>query len=128
MGFRSEGEVAVSGDSVDGDERKLADLGRRTVEMFTIAHIFGTKLQAAFQEEQSLRRQEELIREEEEARVAADERVQRKAEADKERRAKKKARAPPTPWPVHANQCSLGIGTCSTRRGERGGCARGCGA
>lgn len=83
----------MSGDSVDGDERKLADLGRRTVEMFTIAHIFGTKLQAAFQEEQSLRRQEELIREEEEARVAADERVQRKAEADKERRAKKKVRA-----------------------------------
>jgi flagellar biosynthesis GTPase FlhF len=90
LGLRAEGELAVAVDNVDSDERKLAELGRRTVEMFTIAHIFGTKLQAAFQEEQSLRRQEELIREEEEARLAADERLQRKAEADKERRAKKK--------------------------------------
>jgi hypothetical protein len=90
LGLRAEGDLALAVDSVDSDERKLAELGRRTVEMFTISHIFGTKLQAAFHEEQSLRRQEELIREEEEARLAADERLQRKAEADKERRAKKK--------------------------------------
>jgi hypothetical protein len=39
----------------DGDERKLADLGLHTIEMFTISHIFSTKLQAAFQEEQARR-------------------------------------------------------------------------
>lgn len=90
-GSRVEGQDTITADSVDVDERKLADLGRRTIEMFTIAHIFSSKLQAAFQEEQALLRQEALIREEEEASRVADERSQRKAEADKERRAKKKA-------------------------------------
>lgn len=81
-----------SADSADGDETKLGDLGRRTMEMFAISHIFSAKLQAAVQEEQALLRQEALIREEEEASRAAGERLQRKAEADKERRAKKKVR------------------------------------
>jgi hypothetical protein len=90
-GSRVEAQDTITADSVDVDERKLADLGRRTIEMFTIAHIFSSKLQAAFQEEQALLRQEALIREEEEASRVADERSQRKAEADKERRAKKKA-------------------------------------
>ena len=80
------------GGDADADERKLADLGRRTIEMFTISHIFSTKLRAAFDEEQALRRQEALIREEEEASRMAGERLARKAEADKEKRAKKKAR------------------------------------
>lgn len=83
-------EAGGSGAGGDADERRLADLGRRTIEMFTISHIFASKLQAAFEEEQALLRQEALIREEEEASRAAGARLARKAEADKERRAKKK--------------------------------------
>jgi hypothetical protein len=32
-------------DTIERDERRLAELGRRTVEMLAIAHVFGEKLE-----------------------------------------------------------------------------------
>lgn len=70
-----------SNDSIFRDERRLTELGRRTLEIFVLAHIFS-QIEIAYQEAVALKRQEELIREEEEAEQAESER--------RERRAKKK--------------------------------------
>merc|ERR1719235_2139081 len=79
-------------DSVERDERRLCDLGRRTVEMFMLSHLFGSSIEVAFRESEALKRQEALIREEEEAEREA---VRRAKEAEKKaaRRAQKEARA-----------------------------------
>ncbi|KAK9287862.1 hypothetical protein L1049_016304 [Liquidambar formosana] len=50
-------------DSIERDERRLTELGRRTVEIFVLAHIFSNKIEVAYQEAVALKRQEELIRE-----------------------------------------------------------------
>jgi hypothetical protein len=47
---------------VERDERRLAELGRRAVEMFALAHIFA-EAESAFCEAESIKRQDELIRE-----------------------------------------------------------------
>uniref|UniRef100_A0A6N2N4A7 Uncharacterized protein n=1 Tax=Salix viminalis TaxID=40686 RepID=A0A6N2N4A7_SALVM len=52
-------------DSIERDERRLTELGRRTVEIFVLAHIFNHKIEVSYQEAVALKRQEELIREEE---------------------------------------------------------------
>ncbi|KAF2290220.1 hypothetical protein GH714_004138 [Hevea brasiliensis] len=57
-------------DSIERDERRLTELGRRTVETFVLAHIFNHKVEVAYQEAVALKRQEELIREEEAAWLA----------------------------------------------------------
>lgn len=88
----SSADPASLGDSGDADDRRLSELGRRTIEMFAVAHIFAVKLQKAYQEEQSNLKARELIEQEDAARAAESERQIRKAEADKERRAKKKVR------------------------------------
>ena len=49
-------------DYVERDERRLAELGRRAVEMYAIAHIFG-ELAAAHSEAESIKRQDALIKE-----------------------------------------------------------------
>ncbi|XP_048129191.1 TNF receptor-associated factor homolog 1b-like [Rhodamnia argentea] len=54
-------------DSIERDERRLTELGRRTVEIFVLDHIFSNKIEVANQEAVALKRQEELIREEEQA-------------------------------------------------------------
>lgn len=36
-------------DSVERDEKRLAELGKRTVEMYAIAHIFSEKLEVGSQ-------------------------------------------------------------------------------
>ncbi|KAI3804276.1 hypothetical protein L1987_25696 [Smallanthus sonchifolius] len=61
-----------SNDSIERYERRLTELGRRTIEIFVLAHIFS-KIEVAYQEAISLKRQEELIREEEEAWMAGSE-------------------------------------------------------
>ncbi|XP_028555735.1 TNF receptor-associated factor homolog 1a-like isoform X2 [Dendrobium catenatum] len=77
-------------DSIERDERRLTELGRRTVEIFVLAHIFSSRIEVAYQEAVALKRQEELIREEEEAGQAEHELKAKRAAGDKEKRAKKK--------------------------------------
>ncbi|KAI3984803.1 hypothetical protein MKX01_039420, partial [Papaver californicum] len=77
-------------DSIERDERRLTELGRRTVEIFALTHIFSNRIEVAYQEAVALKRQEELIREEEEAWQAESEQKAKRGAADKEKRAKKK--------------------------------------
>ncbi|XP_075511577.1 TNF receptor-associated factor homolog 1a-like isoform X2 [Primulina tabacum] len=76
-------------DSVERDERRLTELGRRTIEIFVLAHIFS-KIEVAYQEAVSLKRQEELIREEEAAWLADIEQKMKYGPLDKEKKSKKK--------------------------------------
>lgn len=76
-------------DSIERDERRLTELGRRTVEIFVLAHIFSNKIEVAYQEAVALKRQEELIREEEAAWLAESEKAKRGA-GDKDKKSKKK--------------------------------------
>ncbi|CAA7404067.1 unnamed protein product [Spirodela intermedia] len=78
-----------SKDSIERDERRLTELGRRTVEIFILNHIFS-RIEVAYQEAVALKRQEELIREEEAAGQAEIELRSRRLAAEKEKRAKKK--------------------------------------
>ncbi|KAL3634513.1 hypothetical protein CASFOL_021567 [Castilleja foliolosa] len=73
-------------DSIERDERRLTELGRRTIETFFLAHIFS-KIEVAYQEADSLKKQEELIREEEAAEL---EQKARRGSTDKDKKSKKK--------------------------------------
>ncbi|KAK4266101.1 hypothetical protein QN277_027071 [Acacia crassicarpa] len=77
-------------DSIERDERRLTELGRRTVEIFVLAHIFSNKIEVAYQEAVALKRQEELIREEEAAWQAESEQKARRGANEKEKKSKKK--------------------------------------
>ncbi|CAA6662837.1 unnamed protein product [Spirodela intermedia] len=79
----------LSKDSIERDERRLTELGRRTVEIFALNHIYSM-IEVAYQEAVALRRQEELIREEEAAGQAENELRSRRIAAEKEKRMKKK--------------------------------------
>ncbi|KAL6522726.1 hypothetical protein OROHE_016573 [Orobanche hederae] len=76
-------------DSIERDERRLTELGRRTIEIFVLVHIFS-KIEAMYQEAVALKRQEELIREEEEAWLAEIELKARRGGVDREKKSKKK--------------------------------------
>ncbi|KAL8158306.1 TNF receptor-associated factor homolog 1a-like isoform X2 [Apium graveolens] len=78
-----------SKDSIERDERRLTELGRWTIEIFVLAHIFS-KIEVAYQEAVALKRQEELIREEEAAWLAESQQKMRRGTADKEKKSKKK--------------------------------------
>nr|XP_043633796.1 TNF receptor-associated factor homolog 1a-like isoform X2 [Erigeron canadensis] len=78
-----------SKDSFERDERRLTELGRRTFEIFILAHIFS-KVEVAYQEVVSLRRQEELIREEEAAWMTGNEQKAKRGASEKEKKSKKK--------------------------------------
>ncbi|GFQ07466.1 math domain-containing protein at5g43560 [Phtheirospermum japonicum] len=73
----------LSNDSIDCDQRRLTELGRRTVEMSVLAHIFS-KIEVAYQEALALKKQEELIREE------LVEQKARRGATDKGKKSKKK--------------------------------------
>ncbi|XP_043713290.1 TNF receptor-associated factor homolog 1b-like [Telopea speciosissima] len=77
-------------DSIERDERRLTELGRRTVEIFVLAHIFSNSIEVAYQEAVALKRQEELIREEEAAGQAESEQKAKRGAAEKDKRSKKK--------------------------------------
>ncbi|KAF3456851.1 hypothetical protein FNV43_RR01505 [Rhamnella rubrinervis] len=77
-------------DSIERDERRLTELGRRTVEIFVLAHIFSNKIEVAYQEAVALKRQEELIREEEAAWQAETEQKAKRGATEKEKKLKKK--------------------------------------
>ncbi|XP_074345967.1 TNF receptor-associated factor homolog 1b-like isoform X2 [Apium graveolens] len=78
-----------SKDSIERDERRLTELGRRTIDIFVLAHIFS-KIEVAYQEAVALIRQEELIREEEAAWLAESEQKMRRGIAEKDKKSKKK--------------------------------------
>ncbi|CAN8247820.1 unnamed protein product [Cochlearia groenlandica] len=72
-------------------ERRLTELGRQTVEIFVLSHIFSNKIEVAYQEAIAWKRQEELIREEEEESWLADSRRKpKRGAAEKEKKSKKK--------------------------------------
>ncbi|GLT99457.1 hypothetical protein SLE2022_168950 [Rubroshorea leprosula] len=77
-------------DSIERDERRLTELGRRTVEIFVLAHIFSNKIEVAYQELVALKRQEELIREEEAAWLAESGQKGKRGASEKEKKSKKK--------------------------------------
>ncbi|WJX17229.1 hypothetical protein P8452_07165 [Trifolium repens] len=77
-------------DSIERDERRLTELGRRTLEIFVLAHIFSNKIEVSYQEAVALKRQEELIREEEAAWLAETEQKTKRGVNEKEKKAKKK--------------------------------------
>ncbi|KAK1366756.1 hypothetical protein POM88_042317 [Heracleum sosnowskyi] len=80
-----------SKDSIECDERRLTELGRRTIEIFMMwATLSYSKIEVAYQEVVALKRQDELIREEEAAWLAETEKKLRCSTADKEKRSKKK--------------------------------------
>ncbi|KAF7146079.1 hypothetical protein RHSIM_Rhsim04G0189200 [Rhododendron simsii] len=78
----------MSKDSIERDERRLTELGRRTIEIFVLAHVFS-KIEVAYQEAVALKRQEELIREEA-AWLAETEQKAKRGAAEKEKKSKKK--------------------------------------
>ncbi|KAL8238551.1 hypothetical protein R6Q59_015118 [Mikania micrantha] len=78
----------LSKDPIEREERRLTELGRRTLEIFVLAHIFS-KIEVAYQEDVALKRQEELIREEEEAWMAESEQKAKRT-SEKEKKSKKK--------------------------------------
>ncbi|CAL8461898.1 g1429 [Coccomyxa elongata] len=80
-----------SSNYVERDERRLAELGRRAVEMFAVAHVFND-LESAYCEAESIKRQDALIKEEEEAERLEDERAAARSATEKEKRARKKER------------------------------------
>ncbi|CAL9093340.1 unnamed protein product [Musa textilis] len=75
--------------SIERDERRLMELGRRTIEIFVLVHIFS-RIEVSYQEAVALKRQEELIREEEAAGQAENELKSKRGATEKEKRAKKK--------------------------------------
>ncbi|KAI4304006.1 hypothetical protein MLD38_039578 [Melastoma candidum] len=77
-------------DTVERDERRLTELGRRTVEIFVLGHIFSNNIEVAYQEAVALKRQEELIREEEAAWLAESEQRAKRGTNLKEKKSKKK--------------------------------------
>ncbi|CAM8921261.1 unnamed protein product [Rhodiola kirilowii] len=79
-----------SKDTIERDERRLTELGRRTVEIFVLAHIFSNKIEVAYQEAVSLRMQEDLIREEAESEKKTKHRSTEKDKKSKKKQAKQK--------------------------------------
>ncbi|CAH8336708.1 unnamed protein product [Eruca vesicaria subsp. sativa] len=77
-------------EAIERDERRLTELGRRTVEIFVLSHIFNSKIEVAYREAVALRRQEELIREEEEEWLAETEQRAKRGAAEREKKSKKK--------------------------------------
>ncbi|GLU08120.1 hypothetical protein SLE2022_250450 [Rubroshorea leprosula] len=73
-------------DSIERDERRLTELGRRTVEIFVLVHIFSNKIEVAYQEAVALKRQEELIREEEAAWLAESEQKAKRGASEREKK------------------------------------------
>jgi len=92
LALRSGQEDDYRRDTIERDEKRLAELGRKTVEMYVIAHVFAEKLEIAYREAEALRRQDLLILEEFEAQKAEDIKRREQAEKDKEKKAKKKER------------------------------------
>ncbi|KAJ8768430.1 hypothetical protein K2173_021583 [Erythroxylum novogranatense] len=77
-------------DSIERDDIRLTELGRRTMEIFVLSHIFNHRIEVAYQEAVALKRQEELIREEEAAWLAESEQKSKRGATEREKKSKKK--------------------------------------
>ncbi|KAK7243046.1 hypothetical protein RIF29_37830 [Crotalaria pallida] len=77
-------------DSIERDERRLTELGRKTLEIFVLAHVFSNKIEVSYQEAVALKRQEELIREEEAEWLAESEQKAKRGVNEREKKSKKK--------------------------------------
>uniref|UniRef100_A0ACD5U133 Uncharacterized protein n=1 Tax=Avena sativa TaxID=4498 RepID=A0ACD5U133_AVESA len=77
--------------SMEREERRLTELGRKILETFVLSHIFSG-IEVAYQEAVALKRQEELIREEEAAGLLESETKGKRNGGvnEKDKRAKKK--------------------------------------
>lgn len=78
-----------SKESIERDERRLTELGRRTIELFVLSHIFS-KIEVEYQEAVALKRQEELIREEEAEWMTGIEQKAKRGASEKDKKSKKK--------------------------------------
>ena len=73
-------------DAVERDEHRLAELGRKTIEMYVLSRVFNERVEVAFREAEALMRQEALIAEEEEAeRLAAEENEKKHSKKQKQK-------------------------------------------
>eukprot|EP00232_Nephroselmis_pyriformis_P007884 CAMPEP_0182889078 /NCGR_PEP_ID=MMETSP0034_2-20130328/21819_1 /TAXON_ID=156128 /ORGANISM="Nephroselmis pyriformis, Strain CCMP717" /LENGTH=502 /DNA_ID=CAMNT_0025022547 /DNA_START=107 /DNA_END=1612 /DNA_ORIENTATION=+ len=77
-------------DSVERDERRLAELGKRTVEMFVLTHLFTNRLEVSYREALAIKRQEALIAEEEEEASKEEKEKAERAAQEKEKKQRKK--------------------------------------
>ncbi|CAM0954696.1 unnamed protein product [Alopecurus aequalis] len=77
--------------SMEREERRLTELGRKILETFVLSHIFSG-IEVAYQEAVALKRQEELIREEEAAGLLENDTKGKRSGGvnEKDKRAKKK--------------------------------------
>ncbi|XP_057433198.1 TNF receptor-associated factor homolog 1a-like isoform X2 [Lotus japonicus] len=99
-------------DSIERDERRLTELGRRTLEIFVLAHIFSNKIEVSYQEAVALKRQEELIREEEAAWLAESEQKAKRGVNEREKKSKKKQKT----LSSSLNSINLCLGSAIVRR------------
>lgn len=79
-----------SKEAIGRDESRLTEVGRRTMEMVVLAHIYSNKAKVAYIEHTAWERQEELIREEEEECLAESKHKANRGTTEKERKSKKK--------------------------------------
>mmetsp|Transcript_10448 Transcript_10448/g.28559 ORF Transcript_10448/g.28559 Transcript_10448/m.28559 type:complete len:581 (+) Transcript_10448:124-1866(+) len=79
-------------DTIERDEKRLAELGRKTVEMFVISQVFTERLEVAYREAEALKRQDQLIAEELALQQLEDIKRREQAEREREKRSKKKER------------------------------------
>ncbi|KAH0924343.1 hypothetical protein HID58_024361 [Brassica napus] len=78
-----------SEEAIVRDESRLTEVGRRTMEMLVLTHIYG-KVEVAYKEHTAWEMQEELIREEEEEWLAESKHKAKRGTTEKERKSKKK--------------------------------------
>ncbi len=90
LALRSGQEDDYRRDSIERDEKRLAELGRKTVEMFVISHIITEKMEIAYRDAEALKRQDLLIAEEFEMQQMEESKAKVQAEKEKEKKAKKK--------------------------------------
>ncbi|KAL0737052.1 hypothetical protein Bca4012_013262 [Brassica carinata] len=72
-----------SKEAIVRDESRLTEVGRRTMEILVLAHIYSNKVKVAYKEDFALMMQEKLIHEEEEEKA-------KRGTIEKERKSKKK--------------------------------------
>ncbi|KAG2262080.1 hypothetical protein Bca52824_069159 [Brassica carinata] len=70
-----------SKEAIVRDESRLTEVGRRTMEILVLAHIYSNKVKVAYKEDFALMMQEKLIHEEEEEKIRAEQRDTEKEES-----------------------------------------------
>ncbi|GJT22204.1 hypothetical protein Tco_0892141 [Tanacetum coccineum] len=77
-------------ESIERDERRLTEVGCRTIELFVLSHIFSSKIEVEYQEVVALKRQKELIHEEEAEWMTGFEQKAKWGASEKDKKSKKK--------------------------------------